>query len=89
MSELSASGAGEDKMSLIKQLRCFVVGCNNEYSSSHLLPTSKQLNTQKVNVTFVLKGMRLPCLRPLPKCVYVHVNHSGSNFIYRRSEYRV
>ncbi len=29
------SGAGEDKMSLTKRLRCFVVGCNNEYSSHH------------------------------------------------------
>ncbi len=28
--ELSASGAGEDKMSQIKQLRCFVVGCRND-----------------------------------------------------------
>ncbi len=24
-----------------KRLRCFVVGCNNEYSSRHLLPTSE------------------------------------------------
>ncbi len=25
------SGAGEDKMSPVKRLRCPVVGCNNEY----------------------------------------------------------
>ncbi len=56
--ELSASGAGEDKMSPIKRLRRFVVGCNNEYSSRHLLPTSEPLKTQRINITFVLKGMR-------------------------------
>ncbi len=26
-----------------KRLRCFVVGCNNEHSSSHLLPLSEPL----------------------------------------------
>ncbi len=52
------SGAGEDKMSLIKRLKCLVVGCNNEYSSRHLLPTSKLLKTQRINVTFALKWMR-------------------------------
>ncbi len=51
-------GAGETRMSQIKRLRCFVVGCNNEYSSCHLLPTSEPLKTQRINVTFVLKGMR-------------------------------
>ncbi len=55
--ELSASGAGEDKMSQIERLRCFVVGCNNEYSSRHLLPTSEPLKTQRINVTFALKWM--------------------------------
>ncbi len=49
------SGAGEDKMSPIKQLRCFVVGCDNEHSSRHLLPTSEPLKTQRINVTFALK----------------------------------
>ncbi len=34
--ELSASSAGEDQMSLITRLRCFVVGCNNEQSSRRL-----------------------------------------------------
>ncbi len=55
--ELSASGAGEDKMSQIKWLRCLVVGCNNEYSRRHLLPTSEPLKTQRINVTFILKWM--------------------------------
>ncbi len=45
-------------MSLIKRLRCLVVGCNNEYISRHLLLTSELLKTQRINVTFVLKGMR-------------------------------
>ncbi len=26
-----------------KRLRCFVVGCNNEHSSRHLLPLSERL----------------------------------------------
>ncbi len=45
-------------MSPIKRLSCFVVGCNNEYSSRHLLPTSEPLKTQRINITFALKGMR-------------------------------
>ncbi len=45
-------------MSPIKRLKCLVVGCNNEYSSRHLLPTSEPLKMQRINVTFVLKGMR-------------------------------
>ncbi len=44
-------------MSQIERLRCFVVGCNNEHSSRHLLPTAEPLKTQRINVTFVLKGM--------------------------------
>ncbi len=42
-------------MSPIKQLRCFVVGCNNEYSSCHLLLTSEPLKTQRINVTFIFE----------------------------------
>ncbi len=49
---------GKTRMSQIKQLRCFVVGCDNEHSSRHLLLTSEPLKTQRINATFVLKGMR-------------------------------
>ncbi len=49
---------GKTRMSPIKRLRCFVVGCNNEYSSRQLLPTSEPLRTQRINVTFTLKWMR-------------------------------
>ncbi len=45
-------------MSPIKQLRCFVVRCNNEYSSRQLLPTCEPLKTQRINSAFALKGMR-------------------------------
>ncbi len=45
-----------------KRLRCFVVGCSNEYSSRHLLPTSEPLKTQRINVTFVLNA-------PIPICL--------------------
>ncbi len=38
-----------------KRLRCSVVGCNDEHSSRHLIPTSELLKTQRF--TFVLKGM--------------------------------
>ncbi len=37
-----------------KRLKCFVVGCNNEHSSRHLLTTSKLLKTQWI--TFVSIG---------------------------------
>ncbi len=55
---VNSGAAGEDKMSQIKGLRCLVVGCNNEYSSHQLLPTSEPLKTQRIKVTFVLKGIR-------------------------------
>ncbi len=86
LSELRAvrdSGAGEDKMSPIKQLKCLLVGCNNEDSSRHLLPTSEPL--KRINVTFVFEGdAPIPIYINAPVCT----NHSWSSFIYRRSEYK-
>ncbi len=35
-----------------KRLRCFVVGCNNEHISRHLLPSSEQLK----RIMFVFEG---------------------------------
>ncbi len=51
------SGPGENKMSQIKRLRCYVVVCNNGYSSHHLLLISEPLKTHRINVTFILQGM--------------------------------
>ncbi len=53
---------GKTRMSPIKRLRCFVVGWNNEHSSYHLLLTSEPLKTQRINVTFISKGM---CRSPI------------------------
>ncbi len=53
-----------------KRLRCFVVGCNNEHSSLHLLPSSADY------VWFWRE-----CALDLPKCVYVRTKHSWSSFI--------
>ncbi len=50
------------RMSPIKWLRCFVVRCNNEHSSRHLLLTSEPLKTQRINVIFALKWM---CRSPI------------------------
>ncbi len=44
-------------MFLIKRLRCFVVGCNDGYSSRHLLPASKPMKTQWI--TFFCEGNAL------------------------------
>ncbi len=55
---------GKTRKSQIKWLRCFVVGCNNEYSSRHLLPTSEPLKMQRINVTFVFEGNV-----PIPICL--------------------
>ncbi len=69
----------EDKMSQIKRLKCLVDGCNNEYSSRHLLLTSELLKMQRINVTFALWMRRSPiCLN-----AFVRANHSWSSFIYR------
>ncbi len=59
------------------------VGCNNEHSSHHLIPTSDPLKTQWI--TFVCEGNASP---DLPICIYVRANHSWSSLIYRRSEYK-
>ncbi len=50
----------------VQRLRCFVVGCNNEYSSCHLLPTSEPLKAHRINVTFVFEGNA-----PIPICLNV------------------
>ncbi len=60
-----------------KWLRCFVVGCNNEYSSSHLLPSSEPLKW----ITFGFEGSA--------PSIYLNVcaNHSWFSFTYRRTVY--
>ncbi len=68
------------------RLRCLVVGCSNEYSSRHLLPSFELLKMQRINVTFVFE--RNAIIPDLPKCVWVHSNHSWSSFIHR-SQYKV
>ncbi len=50
--------AGEDKLSQTKRLRRLVVGCDNEYSSHHLLPKSEPLKTQRIK--FVFEGNAPP-----------------------------
>ncbi len=84
--EMYDSGAGKTRTSLIERLRCFVVGCNNEYSGHHLLPTSKPLKTRRINVTLVFEvNASIP---DLSKCVFVCANHSWFTLTYRRSEYK-
>ncbi len=61
------SGAQEDKS---KRLRCFVVGCNNEFSSRYLLLTSELLKMQRINVTLILKGKIPICLNV---CIFARI----------------
>ncbi len=73
------SSVGGDKMSPIKRLRCFVVDCNNEYSSRHLLPTSEPLKAQH----YFRFEVNAP-IPNLPKCIYVRTNHLWSSLSYRK-----
>ncbi len=50
-----------------KRLKCSFVGCNNEHSSRHLLPTSEPLKTQCI--TFVFEGNG-----PHPSPIYLNVS---------------
>ncbi len=80
------SGAGEDKISQIKRLKCFVVGCNHEYSSHHLLPTLSRWRRRGLTL---LSFWRECTDSNLPKCVYVRGNYLWSSLTYGRSEYNV
>ncbi len=60
-------------MSMIKRLSRSVVGCNIDYSSRNLLPTSEPLKMQRINVTFVFEG-NAP-MPDLPKFVYICAYH--------------
>ncbi|XP_016367233.1 uncharacterized protein LOC107707669 isoform X1 [Sinocyclocheilus rhinocerous] len=66
-----------------KRLRCFVVGCNNEHYSRHLLPTSEPLKEQWI--TFAFKGKAPP---DLPKCVYVCSNHFTPDCFANEGQYK-
>ncbi len=59
----------------LKWLRCFVVRCNNEHSSRHLLPTSELLKMQWI--TFVSEGYAPP---DLPKCICLCESFKSNHF---------
>ncbi len=67
------SGAQEDKS---KRLRCFVVGCNNEFSSRYLLLTSELLKMQRINVTLILKG-KIPICQNV--CIFARIIHDPAS----------
>ncbi len=77
---------GKTRMSPIRWLRCFVVGCNNEYSSHHLPLTSEPLKTQRINGTFILKWMRR-FLIYLNASMFARIIRDPAS-TYRRSEYK-
>ncbi len=55
---------GNTRISQTKRLRCFVLGCNNEYSSRKLLPTSEPLETKRI--TFDFEGIGPPIYLNVP-----------------------
>ncbi len=56
-----------------KRLKCFVVGCNNEHSSRHLLPTSEPLKAEDY-ICFWRE-----CAPDLPTCAYVMIIHDPAS----------
>ncbi|XP_052409539.1 uncharacterized protein LOC127955926 isoform X2 [Carassius gibelio] len=66
-----------------KRLWCAVVGCLNEQSSRHLVPTSEPLKTQWLD--FIFKGKVPP---DLPKSVHVCANHFSPDCFINEGQYK-